>query len=126
MEDIDIIEVAGQAPNAKNPTLIVTQNENIYRCNKRTKSDKTKKGIFMFACNKRGRQNCPFRFQAKMIFTDDPKKDEFWITENWKILVIYDNHTCTLERDRIKLERTRLKNEIFKKFERNEGIELQK
>ena len=61
-----------------------------------------------------------------MIFTDDPKKDEFWITENWKILVIYDNHTCTLERDRIKLERTRLKNEIFKKFERNEGTELQK
>ena len=117
--------VSGQGTSI-NPTLIVTQNENTYRCNKRTKSDKTKKGIFMFACSKRVRQNCPFRFQAKMIFTDDPKKSEFWIKENWKILEIFENHTCDetgKERDRIKLERTRLKNEIIKKLERNERIQ---
>ena len=44
---ITVIEVTGRAGGlGKNPILIVTQNGNTYRCNKRTKSDKTKKGIF--------------------------------------------------------------------------------
>ena len=117
---ITVTEVAGRAGGTgKNPILIVTQNGNTYRCNKRTKSDKTKKGIFMFACTKRPSQNCPFRFQAKMTLTEDPKNSQFWIKENWEIFKVFEDHTCVEFREKYKLERARLENEKNqKKFEK--------
>ena len=103
-EAVTIIEVAGRAvdrvptpgqiiPNGKKPTLIVTRNGNTYRCHTRTRT-KAQKSTFTFDCSKRRRKNCPFRFQAKIILTDDPKNSEFWIKENWKILEVFENHTC--------------------------------
>ena len=119
----------GHAPkfggNGRNPALIVTQNGNTYRCNTRTRTNKTKKSTFVFDCNQRRYQNCPFRFQAKIILTDDPKNSEFWTKENWKILEVFENHTCDetkKDRDRIKQE-TRLKNEKIKQSERDERIQ---
>ena len=111
---------SGHAPkfggNGRNPALIVTQNEKTYRCNTRTRTNKTKKSTFVFDCSKRRNQNCPFRFQAKIILTDDPKNSEFWTKENWNILEVFENHTCDqteTDRKQIMQERKRLKNVLF-------------
>ena len=103
----------------------MTQNGNFYRCFTRTRTNNTKKRTFVFDCSKRRKQNCPFRFQAKVILTNDPKNNEFWIKENWKILEVLVNHTCDeTERERkwIKQEKTRVKDEKIKKIHTHERI----
>ena len=125
----DVITVIDVARKSENPILIVTQNGNTYRCNKRTKSDKTKKGIFLFACTKRSTQSCPFRFQAKMTLTEDPKNIQFWTKENWEIFKVFENHTCVQtkrEPERIKQKRARVKNGTLKKSGKNDSHEMKK
>ena len=73
-------------------SLLVEQNSVRFHVSKST----SYKDSIYFICPKRRRGKCKFTIAVKVMFTNDPEDQRYWLKENWNVFKQSKNHSCEL------------------------------